>query len=1021
MKKILLFVLTSILFTVVYLSVQNTYSVFVKTVNQNITLTTTKLEATFLQGTEFNVKIKQLAGNNSATYQTDNTNITSIVRSNVLNITPSTNNIVSTSDSPFPIYAWFNNGVIYYYTEVATPYLNSDSAAMFRNLKNVTDIDMSTFDTSKLLNMNSMFAENSKLVELDLSNFDTKSVRNIGGLFYNCTLLERVDISSFNTSNVEKMNNPFANTRIEILDLSNFDMSKVDNTSTMLNGMKNLKQIKTPKVYPSDTSVVITLPKVMYDSNMVGYSSLGGSTNPTSPTETILKEGYTVSFNADGGTVSPANQIVIYGESYGNLPEPVKKGYTFNGWYKENYDTYNYNILYDDANKTLRISPTVNYHYSYQTFEEGDILRFDISLTGVTITGLEINDNLISSSLYQNTGTRITGNITLTNSMIERLKTGDYCYDFIDIIYTGSATSYTITEFKLINTTPKTSDSTVKKRTNHTLYAKWTPNNYTVTFDPNGGSVNTSSKSVTYDSTYGSLPTPTRVGYTFDGWHNATYKTNLGTRVFIDTYSTPQTYVLRASADTSYNSSNLIFEYGDILEFDIEVTGTTITKVDVNDYDVSTNDYTNTGTRVYGKTKLERSGMFAAHGTGYYSFLDVTMGTSPTTYKVNKFRVVKFNNEVTQSTVVNDDLDHTLYAKWIENSDHIIFTNILSKANGKTNGVYFFDSDGNLDYGNGTTKIMLDNPDNTLRGNVSIWNNTAIYVCIKSGNNNYEYNLSTREYKVRSLPCLTDRYQNLFINGDLSYGNNTNFENFGTYSNGYISYTTSNRYNINSTDFIPVDPNKSYTLTADFKSSNTDAQYYLGIYEYDCDMKAVAASNVMYYPNTLTTLTQDLIKWSPDQIVNLADLSNWDNASSLPSHRRGIIIWDYEDSTGYKYPEYTYSRHVAYPLFTYSDIDKTNNKITLTNPWSLDSALSGAKVSQSNSGSTYNYSLINGGRANTEWTTYTSTITGTNVNANDIHKFRPATKYVRLLLYMNTNATPDTTTYIKNISLTEVQ
>ena len=44
MKKILLFVITSILFTVVYLSVQNTYSVFVKTVNQNITLTTTKLE-----------------------------------------------------------------------------------------------------------------------------------------------------------------------------------------------------------------------------------------------------------------------------------------------------------------------------------------------------------------------------------------------------------------------------------------------------------------------------------------------------------------------------------------------------------------------------------------------------------------------------------------------------------------------------------------------------------------------------------------------------------------------------------------------------------------------------------------------------------------------------------------------------------------------------------------------------------------------------------------------------------------
>lgn len=51
------------------------------------------------------------------------------------------------------------------------------------------------------------------------------------------------------------------------------------------------------------------------------------------------------------------------------------------------------------------------------------------------------------------------------------------------------------------------------------LYAAWKPNDYMVTFDANGGSVAPASKSVTYDSTYGDLPTPTFNGHTFAGWY----------------------------------------------------------------------------------------------------------------------------------------------------------------------------------------------------------------------------------------------------------------------------------------------------------------------------------------------------------------------------------------------------------------------------------------------------------------------------------------------------------------------
>lgn len=51
-----------------------------------------------------------------------------------------------------------------------------------------------------------------------------------------------------------------------------------------------------------------------------------------------------------------------------------------------------------------------------------------------------------------------------------------------------------------------------------TFYAKWTANEYTVTFDANEGTVTPESKTVTYDGTYGELPTPKRSGYKFLGW-----------------------------------------------------------------------------------------------------------------------------------------------------------------------------------------------------------------------------------------------------------------------------------------------------------------------------------------------------------------------------------------------------------------------------------------------------------------------------------------------------------------------
>lgn len=61
--------------------------------------------------------------------------------------------------------------------------------------------------------------------------------------------------------------------------------------------------------------------------------------------------------------------------------------------------------------------------------------------------------------------------------------------------------------------TPVTSDIT--------LYAKWKLNEFTVTFETNGGSVSVTSMEVIYGEAYGDMPVPSRTGYTFNGWYTA--------------------------------------------------------------------------------------------------------------------------------------------------------------------------------------------------------------------------------------------------------------------------------------------------------------------------------------------------------------------------------------------------------------------------------------------------------------------------------------------------------------------
>ncbi len=65
-----------------------------------------------------------------------------------------------------------------------------------------------------------------------------------------------------------------------------------------------------------------------------------------------------------------------------------------------------------------------------------------------------------------------------------------------------------------------TSTTPVETASPQTFYAHWTPRQYTLLFDANGGTCSQTSKTITYGETLGTLPIPTRDGYAFTGWYD---------------------------------------------------------------------------------------------------------------------------------------------------------------------------------------------------------------------------------------------------------------------------------------------------------------------------------------------------------------------------------------------------------------------------------------------------------------------------------------------------------------------
>jgi uncharacterized repeat protein (TIGR02543 family) len=192
------------------------------------------------------------------------------------------------------------------------------------------------------------------------------------------------------------------------------------------------------------------------------------------------RDQYQVTFEANGGQISETDRVVSYGEEYGNLPEPEKRGYTFAGWFTLNEGGNE--VLFDTIAPLIANNKQTLYaRWAAKKY----VVKFE-------------NDGEIDAAL-------------------EREITYDELYGELPRV---NKKGYTLLGwFTALDGGEKiTSETKFNATTSQTLYARWQLNQYKITFQINGGQMTESFKVIAYGASYGELPTPTKVSNRFEGW-----------------------------------------------------------------------------------------------------------------------------------------------------------------------------------------------------------------------------------------------------------------------------------------------------------------------------------------------------------------------------------------------------------------------------------------------------------------------------------------------------------------------
>ena len=197
---------------------------------------------------------------------------------------------------------------------------------------------------------------------------------------------------------------------------------------------------------------------------------------------------YTVTFNKQSGSGGTNSVTATYGSAMPSATAPTRTGYTFNGYW--------------DAT----IGGT-----QYYTAAMASARNWDKAAN--TTLYARWNPNIYTITFDKQGGSGGTNSVTATYgsampSATAPTRTGYTFNGYWDA--TSGGTQY--------YTAAMASARNWDKAANTTLYARWIPRTYTVTFNKQSGSGGTNSVTATYDSAMPSATSPTRPGYTFDGY-----------------------------------------------------------------------------------------------------------------------------------------------------------------------------------------------------------------------------------------------------------------------------------------------------------------------------------------------------------------------------------------------------------------------------------------------------------------------------------------------------------------------
>ncbi|MBQ9492129.1 MAG: DUF285 domain-containing protein [Oscillibacter sp.] len=197
-----------------------------------------------------------------------------------------------------------------------------DMSSMFYGCSALSALDVSGFDTSKVEDMDGMFVNCSALKTLDVSGFDTSAATDLSSMFFGCSALSALNVSGWNTSNAEDMNYMFhACAGLRTLDISGFDTSNVTDMSGMFSGCTGLTALD---VSGFDTSKVTDMSSMFYGCSALKTVYASGKFTTAAVTNSENMFAGCAALSGGNGAKFDSGHV---GAEYARLDAPSAPGY----------------------------------------------------------------------------------------------------------------------------------------------------------------------------------------------------------------------------------------------------------------------------------------------------------------------------------------------------------------------------------------------------------------------------------------------------------------------------------------------------------------------------------------------------------------------------------------------------------------------------------------------------------------------------------------------------------------------